>query len=267
MSSVAIAELLPTVAQVPCDRGSSVAIDLRVGPPHVERLHARPGRSLSPPCARDGHASDRARQHRRRRRARDSRGAGRDRRSRRAYRTAPSPTKTTAGRDPADRATRSSVRRRIADGGRLRARSGAPGSNSRRRRHLVQRANTSRRCASIQAADELARRRVCDSPTCASASSADTPTIRRPVTNASPCIVAMPMRRPVNDPGRRDGEQIDVRQRDAVRGERRRAIRRAAARRACATDRRAARRQSRSSSTSATLPARVVVSRASTRMR
>ena len=35
----------------------------------------------------------------------------------------------------------------------------------------------------------------------ASASSADTPTSGFPAANASPCIVAIPMRSPVNDPG------------------------------------------------------------------
>ncbi len=60
--------------------------------------------------------------------------------------------------------------------------------------------NTSRRCAFIHAptSDPCAASR---DARCASASSAEMPRSGRPHTSASPCMVAMPTRRPVNNPG------------------------------------------------------------------
>ena len=111
-----------------------------------------------------------------------------------AYRTAPSPVNTCGAddRNPS----------RIAVGGPARGvssadtRSGSSSAASVTRNAAL---NTSRRCASIQdttgVPGSLAR------AAWASASSADTATTRFPQVNASPWIVAMPMRMPVNDPG------------------------------------------------------------------
>ena len=238
--------------------------DLRIRPAHVERLHGRridrlarrrprqrpAGRSRRPErrrpsrCAARPRAANDVRIQRPRRRRRTPPAAGRRSSSARASRQ--------AGRRPSGRSTSTSRR----------------GSNAGASVTRYSAANTSRRCASIHAATSApgaAPRR------CRAARAPRAPTRRRPAgrsTNASPWIVAMPMRRPVNEPGPgRHGEQIDVGERTAVRVERARGARPAAARRACASrspDRSAT---TRSSSTSATLPARVVVSSASTRMR
>ena len=70
---------------------------------------------------------------------------------------------------------------------------------------------------------------------CASASSAETATIRRPVVRASPWIVAMPIRRPVNDPGPEAtaNRSIAVRGKPVRVGERQQLARQPLAVRAC----------------------------------
>ena len=101
----------------------------------------------------------------------------------------------------------------------------------------------------------------------ASASSAEMPTTGLSMAKASPCMVAMPMRSPVNEPGPDGhGKQIDVGQARRPRRRARVRARRAGARRACASRRQRRRPATWPSRTSATLPARVVVSSASISM-
>ena len=80
-------------------------------------------------------------------------------------------------------------------------------------------------------------------PALASASSVEIGTIGLPSAMASPCIAAMPTRRPVNEPGPRgDGEQIHGVHADARATSRARSTRPAGAGRASAPDRRTPRR-------------------------
>ena len=98
----------------------------------------------------------------------------------------------------------------------------------------------------------------------ASASSVETPARPcRPRASASPCIVAMPTRRPVNEPGPGDDrEEIDVAERRRRAAASARSSSPAAARRAVARDRRVTSLSTSSSRSTAALPARVVVSSA-----
>ena len=236
--------------------------------PGVARTAAGPRRGIDRFAARrglrDGQAADGAGERRRHRRSPRATHAVADHVAiqHRAVADDARPAHVARTRPPRQR------RRRVADRGPHRARQ-ALGAERRAPRAR----DTARRTPRAGARPSTPPTSVRRAPrpraaSCASASSAETPATRRRRTNASPCIVAMPMRRPVNDPGpdataNRSTSASD----EAARARARAGGRRAAAPRACATDRRRARRRRRSSSTSATLPARVVVSRASTRMR
>ena len=128
-------------------------------------------------------------------------------------------------------------RRRIADA--------SPRSTSHQTRRLEWRrvastrysaVNTSRRCASIHAATRAPARRRSARQRARARRAPTRRRSRRRVTNASPCIVAMPMRRPVNDPGPDATANRSIADSgDVVRVEQRRGARPAAARRASAS--------------------------------
>ena len=245
--------------------GLSLALELGVGTPHVERLQRvrRPGRAL---------------RRARRARCRASAGAsaaavGRRRGdaatqspiNERAYRTAPSPTKrrlaTTRRKRPAHRESSAGAAdaRLAAIGGRTSApvaRVPADGSAPRTPRHVARPSSTT--STSRRRSERRSTRGVS-----ASASSAETPTTGRPQDHRQALHRGQADAQPGE--GARsagDDEQVEVARARRRRSRARVRFRPAAARRACARRRRRRREHGRRLASTATLPARVVVSSA-----
>ena len=156
-------------------------------------------------------------------------------------------------------------RGRIADGRRIELHE-AIRAERRRPAHAIERRKDLVPVRVHPRGDDRIRRRV-RAARCASASRAETPATRRRCTTANPCIVAMPIRSPVNDPG---PDATANRSTSDIASPRRSSTRRSSpgSRWACVRDGSPPRSSTtRSSSTRATLPAGVVVSSANTRMR
>ena len=174
--------------------GGAIAGQFGVGAPHVERpdgVRAAPASPAIARCHRKISAIDGAM-----RRRLDHIGHGRsstssstcDSGSRRRRRSAARPRARTARQ-------RSATARGASTSGPSASRHGAPVcvTSEQRREHLLPLGIHPH--ADARPVRRPRRRRR------ASASSADTPTTGRPVANASPWMAAMPMRRPVKDPG------------------------------------------------------------------